>query len=782
MKKIFTFYFIFLTSAIFAQTREFRGVVVDKNRQPIDLFTIVVAEKSHPEKQLYGEICHEGKYIFSLKTNGNEECLIYSLGYEDMKIPIKVLRDTIIMKSSTLEIKDAIVSGRRKVESKMTPQGGVLYDVQNTALSNMSTSTMLLNFIPGVKTSDQGNIKILGKNGNVVVYLNGLKLINNDKLLTIRSEDIKSIEVIRNPSAKYKGASSVLLIKTKNTQDGFGGRIKNWYIIGEGYEKVNPNADFNFTKSKISVNLAYSYNYNKSKDKSYEIKKINEDIIPNNWALQNENISDNKNNNHWYYGQIKYDITDNHFLSLEYSGNAVNNNRNSNSEENILENIDETIYNETILLDNDYSNISNQFHLFYKGKITKTFDIEFNADYSDRTRKDINKNNWSIYDLETEQTKENIFTQNTKNSGSAITCELMLSNTIKDKHVITYGSDFSYLKDNTSSNIKQQSSEYELKSKFVNAYVDYSFTPTDKWSLNAGLKYLYNNFSDKKNPEKISNNFTPNFSANYYNTTKKMGFNFNIEYKSYPQTAKWLDDTTITYISPYHISTGNSNLSTGKSIHTSISFNYKDLQIGFFSQNIINTIAELDIVKIQDNGKPLFVNMPVELEKPFSDYSLYASYHKTINFWTYTIYGNTKYTRCDVEQSKNNFELFDGFTYNLSMSNKFELPKNFYIYINGYYETKGQMFISNTSASYGLDIYIEKLFFNKKLDVFIKAGDLFSSKFNTSDIKAYGINSFFRNRNYGQNRFNCSLYVSWKFNKYKKTRKAKNNEYINMLK
>lgn len=782
VKKILILYFTILSSLVLAQTREFKGLLVDTERQPIELFTIVVIDSTDTAKQLYGEVCNNGTYHFTLPINGNEECLIYSLGYKDIELPIDALLDTIVMENSAIKMKDVMVEGKRDVSSAMTIQGGILYDIENTVLSKMNTSTMLLNFIPGIRATDEGDVTVLGKNGNVVIYVDGIKLYSSNKLLSLKSEDIKSVEVIRNPGVKYKGAGAVILVKTTKTETGFGGRVQNAYTLGEEYENIAPRAEFNFNKSKVAVNFAYSYNHIKNKDSFYTMKRIDNNILPDNWALQQEGTDINKNSKHWYYSQVRYDISDKHLLSLEYAGGVGNGISNRNSTENIMHKHDETIYNETVLLDNNFNNSNNQIHLYYKGEITDNFNLELNVDYSGRIRKNNDKNNWNTTDLYTGQIEEKIFTQDIKSSGNAFTGELMLSNTIKEKHLLTYGVDYSYLHDNTSSTIEEQSSDYELTSNFINAYTDYNFTPTDKWNINAGVRYTYNLFVDNNASGTDYFNFTPNVSVNYYNQANRMGFNFYIEYKNFPPEAKWLDDVTVRYISPYRISTGNRSLTNSQSVYTSLTFNYKNLQIGLYNEHMTNALSVLDVVEVQDNGMPLFVNMPIMFKKPFNEYSVFTSYRKTINFWSFSVNGSINYSRCRVEQSEDQFILKDGFSGDFYMSHRFELPLKFIIFVDGFYKTRGQIFVGDRNASYGINFYLEKQFLNNQLNVFVKAGGLFGNKYNTMNIHTYGIETFMSNNTYGANRYHYTLNLSWRFNNYKKATQSKENAYLNMLK
>ena len=60
---------------------------------------------------------------------------------------------------------------------------------------------MLFDKIPNVSAKD-GAVKVFGR-GTPVVYINGRKVRDNAELDQLASDNIKSVEVINNPGARY---------------------------------------------------------------------------------------------------------------------------------------------------------------------------------------------------------------------------------------------------------------------------------------------------------------------------------------------------------------------------------------------------------------------------------------------------------------------------------------------------------------------------------------------------------------------------------------------------
>lgn len=120
---------------------------------------------------------------------------------------------------------DAVVAGKRKVKTTMSSNGGLIYDVNKSYLSDLGTSTDLWNFLPGVQADNDGNISLIGVSGNVEIYIDNVKIEDYNRLLSYKSEDFKSVEVIRNPGARYKNADAVINIKTVKRLNGFSSHL-----------------------------------------------------------------------------------------------------------------------------------------------------------------------------------------------------------------------------------------------------------------------------------------------------------------------------------------------------------------------------------------------------------------------------------------------------------------------------------------------------------------------------------------------------------------------------
>ena len=131
----------------------------------------------------------------------------------------------------------------------------------NTGLSALE----VLEKSPGVTVDNDGNIKLKGKQGVIIMidgkpaYLSGQDLANY--LRNLPSNQLDQIELMTQPSAKYdaSGNSGIINFKTKkNKNNGFNGSFTTSEIIANYFKNTN---SFNFNWRHGKVNLFGNFGY-----------------------------------------------------------------------------------------------------------------------------------------------------------------------------------------------------------------------------------------------------------------------------------------------------------------------------------------------------------------------------------------------------------------------------------------------------------------------------------------------------------------------------------------
>ena len=121
---------------------------------------------------------------------------------------IRLQRSAIVLKS--VEVKGEIP------QYKAT-QGGITVDVEHSILHDVGTADDLLSMLPRVEGGD-GKFTVFAK-GEPEIYINNKKVRDAKELKQLQSSDIKSVDIITSPGAKYNAeVGAVIRIKTLKPQ------------------------------------------------------------------------------------------------------------------------------------------------------------------------------------------------------------------------------------------------------------------------------------------------------------------------------------------------------------------------------------------------------------------------------------------------------------------------------------------------------------------------------------------------------------------------------------
>ncbi|QCR22513.1 outer membrane beta-barrel family protein [Pontibacter sp. SGAir0037] len=180
----------------------------------------------------------QGQFSFGEVSEGEYELAIRFLGYKNKsirQIAISATRQqqqvgTIALAPQTTQLKEVEVQALRPTITHEADK--MVVSIEGTALAAGRTAYDVLSRVPGVFVDQDGNIQLNGRSG-VTVMLNGkLTYLSASDLRTMlegmSAENIRNIEIITNPSAKYdaEGSSGILNINLKkNDLRGINGSV-----------------------------------------------------------------------------------------------------------------------------------------------------------------------------------------------------------------------------------------------------------------------------------------------------------------------------------------------------------------------------------------------------------------------------------------------------------------------------------------------------------------------------------------------------------------------------
>ena len=364
--------------------RHLTGTIIDEQGHPVAYANIALLSLSD-STLLCGGVSNESGYF---AVPYEQESLLARISYVGYKTIYRLCHQpevgTIRMQPDNYTLKGVVVQGERP---KVVLQGNsLMMNVEGTVMERLGTAEDVLTRVPMIAKRGEG-FEILGK-GTPLIYLNNRKLTDLNELRNIQSDNIRSVEVIQNPGARYDASvNAVIIIRTKRAAgEGLGVELTSWSRKGHGYannERIN--LTYRTGGLELFANLFGAYNKNWSRGEFEQT--VYADTL---WTITNR--QENTERNPYFEGRLgfNYQVNDNNsfggFYQHVYDYMKIS-----------------SVYDDDILFDgNVYDHLQNnsvkrgeltprhQANLYYTGKIGQ-FAIDFNADYTFRKQRNRNQ-------------------------------------------------------------------------------------------------------------------------------------------------------------------------------------------------------------------------------------------------------------------------------------------------------------------------------------------------------------------------------------------------------
>ncbi|WP_449304764.1 TonB-dependent receptor domain-containing protein [Prevotella pallens] len=380
MKKfyaIFTALTLFSTVAKAQQT--IRGWITDEQRSPIE-YANVIALSVRDSSLVTGAVTdNAGKFLLTLPANSNQVFLrVSGIGYEQRNVFLPLIADTLQLKaeSETKTMEGVTVTAQRP---KMAIRNDALVTtIIGSSLAKAGSGNDVLKRIP-LLSGKEGSYSVIGR-GAAVIYINNRKITDATEIERLNSSDIKDIEVITNPGARYDATvSAVIRIHTvRKVGDGFGFDVRTSAYYWENWDTYNQ-LNMYYRRNGLELTAGSAYNIDNSLNKQTTTNKVQ---TANLWTNKWTSDSRFRNTNNNYTLSAAYEFNANHSVGARFFTNLLvgANNGSSIFSTDVLKN--------NVLFDHIESQISGNstaipnksLSAYYVGKVGK-IDIDFNTDY-----------------------------------------------------------------------------------------------------------------------------------------------------------------------------------------------------------------------------------------------------------------------------------------------------------------------------------------------------------------------------------------------------------------
>ncbi len=332
---VFFFYLLMTFSfAAHAQKATISGTVKDGAGLIVEFTNVVLLRLPDSVEVSVTTSDTLGGYIFEQVSEGEYVIAAMQMGHEKFISNLISIKDasgihySIVLTSEHKEGGEVVVAGRKPIVRQEGDK--MIVDVENTVSNSGLTAVEVLRKSPGVSVNKDGIITLKGKNG-VLVMLDDKPLYMTEEqvgnlLKSIPSDQIKEIEIITTPSAKYDAAGNAGIINIKlkkGAYEGFNGSANASY--GQGfYPKAVAGVIVSYKKKKFSLNSGYQYNYNLGLSTYFVNRTYTE--TTSQYSKLNSNTSYNEpKKSHNFNIASSYDVSDRTSVSLSVIANYSEN-------------------------------------------------------------------------------------------------------------------------------------------------------------------------------------------------------------------------------------------------------------------------------------------------------------------------------------------------------------------------------------------------------------------------------------------------------------------------
>jgi outer membrane receptor protein involved in Fe transport len=645
-----------------------------------------------------------------------------------------------LQKDKVSEISGIVVKGNKAVFQQKADK--MIFNVENSVLSDGTTVLEVLGRTPGVVVSQDGELSLRGKKG-VSVMINGkLSSLSTKELANLlrstNSTLVKNIEIIANPSSKYDAAGNAGIINIVLKKSSLEGMSGNYYVNGGRGRKnrVNTGLSLNYTHKKLSLHGDYSYTFRGEEERKDFSQIFFDEKQPQQMTRrtdQNSITNEPLTSNNFKVG-ADYAFSDKTSIGALFDAKIGRYEDFSKGENRIFQPVDNLFAH--VLSDNKSK--ENWYDYTYNLKGTHIFN---DKDYKVDVDLEYETSRFSSHQNQLSDVLVNQGTEKFNNRRGSIASRLKVFNAkidftlpFNEKHNLETGLK-STIKSNKNPseyfiqqgeewiNDDKASNEYVYKEQIHALYANYKLTLT-KWTFQLGLRaeMTHTDINQKTSQEQRKRDYTNLFpSASIkYQVSDQHGF-----YASYSKRINRPSHFDLNpfrfYDDPFNYWQGNPNLNPEFTHATELGYTWGKYIIASAYFSVTN-----DVMTEVYNYQPetgILVKTQDNLNKSYVYGANITATTKLFNWWSLTsmfnIFNN-EYKGNYQNYSVNSSQL----AFTLNAQNSFNIVKGVKAEVNGQYFSKSNIGLFIRDAYFDLTLGVSKTLWKDKATLKLAVTDL----------------------------------------------------------
>ena len=294
--------------------RRLIGRLIDEKGQPLEYANIIAMDPRDSTLLTHGVSNASGIFVIPVERE-TVIARISHVGYKTVYKSCKTTRiGTIKMEPEIIRLQETLVSAPR-MQVARDGTNYTIYSLGGTIMGNAGNALDLLRWAPGIMVDASDAISVIGRS-STEVYINDRRITNRHELRALSSQDIKRIEVIRDPDAQYAStANAVIKLYTHSSiKNHLGASLTE--VLDFKHKVSNATTltiDGKYNKLSGNVSLGYSRNYSRSHNTQYT----------HTYDRGQKNDTTNyagSGDNYLVFAGINYAFTPKSVVGVQYSG------------------------------------------------------------------------------------------------------------------------------------------------------------------------------------------------------------------------------------------------------------------------------------------------------------------------------------------------------------------------------------------------------------------------------------------------------------------------------
>lgn len=723
---------------ILAQKQKAGGTVVNTENEKLSSVKVKVYNTQDKLiKEL--ETDDNGKFVLEDIAEEYIKLVIKNQGYSLFEKKVDLTESeplNIVLKKESQEIEGVVMTKRKPLVKRKVDR--LEFNVENSNISSLNAWEILKN-TPSV-TINNSVLSVKGSTGILVTINDKKVMLTGDELKNLlentQGDEVKSVEVITNPPAKYEASGSAVLniVLKMNKIEGYRGILSSKYVQTQYAKGVFGLSQY-YKKDKLSLMGSYykglgTY-YREGTD------YVNYPESQTRW-VSTMNRKDKNNNQNTLNFNAEYELDSLTNLSLNYSGYF-------SPKSFGTYNVPTLIYNQQDIVESNYTTINDHRSRSINNSVSFQIDRKLNKksslswiNYFTGNNVDKYQNVITYLNFAGQPSKEDNFL--TQNKADVQLYSTQFDYQWKDDRLeLESGTKYSFVK--TSSQLDFSDNEngalqYRPEKSSVFDYKEHNFAlysslayNVGKWSFKGGLRAEMTNLEGVvSEPHELNKSnywkFFPTFYAQY-TTENKQEFGFSYGKRISRPSYSWLNPAK-SYYNLFSYYQGDPKLKATITHNLNLTYSWKDWNLDLYYRKEIYPSMEISYQEPSTNSL-IYYFTNIEKGEAFG-VSLYKNF-QVKSWWNIILSEN-------LEHNENYFKGIDGMLYknkvwnwvsNISTSFTLDKSSDWKMEMGHRYYSPGIQGTFRISSLWSAYFVMNRKFFSKKLEASLIFSDIFRS-------------------------------------------------------